>query len=576
MNGQRMIRWGLVTGVCGWVLAAACAGTTTPDAIKSADKAASLVPPKPPPPPKAAVITPKAPPSPWPPAALTLMPYIGEPQQGEGQWRPVTGLVEQNPGAPPLMFQTTLRNRKLRGAGRARFRKDQYYEIEVVVWEPEQVGMGLVGGLVEPKMPRGKRNTGQIPRRTEVMGPLIAAFNGGWRTKDARDSGIMVERGASTPLTTNRATVALYDDGRVRMGTWSGAVSAPKEVHSYRQNIEPIWAKDTFNPLGRDRKWGGTGGVAGADGAYTVRSGMCVTKGGHMAYIYGEHMDHVQLGEVMERVGCRYGMHLDMNGIHAGFEFYKLEGLKTAANGDLRFGVKAERLTDRMYYKPFPRYLSKRPKDFFYLTRRTTMPVALGDGLNLEGLPQPGSARHLPAAAAGQLGDVQVISWDTTRMPPGDTREGGLQILLEPGAPPHRGPRRHLRFEGGQLKIAAGGDPTSLLTGTRLLTKAPDSGTLRVLGMVGTFAYYLQAPSGSRAALQAVVDRFPEAGWLLLGEGGRIEVRTLAADGQRWVSYDGLSKEGTVLTKQDALPQGALVFALPAEAPLAGLLEDDP
>jgi hypothetical protein len=92
----------------------------------------------------------------------------------------------------------------------------------------------------------------------------------------------------------------------------------------------------------------------------------------------------------MKRTRCDYGIHLDMNAGHTGFEFYRVR-----PEADL---PKPEKPLDRMWeargavlMKPgwdfsarlmvrkmplmnFPRYIQRNSRDFFYLTRRALLP----------------------------------------------------------------------------------------------------------------------------------------------------------------------------------------------------------
>lgn len=510
--------------------------------------------------------------APWPPAPLKLMPYVDAPAQGEGQWRPVSDVVRQNVGARPMMFQTTLRHRKLRGPKRDRYRADLYYEVEILVWDAEQVSLRLVGGMAEPTVPREVRDDGLIPQDEAVLGRVVAAFNGGWRTKDAPTSGIMVDGVVGRKPAPEAATVLMYRDGRVQMGTWESADALPEEVHSFRQNIQPIWGQGKVNPGGRKNKWGGTGGVSGADGPNTVRSGLCRTRAGHMAYVYGEHMEHAQLAEAMERAGCVYGMHLDMNGIHAGLEFLHLSDFAPGLRGRMSFKTESARFTPRMYYKPFPRYTSQRPKDFFYLTRQSALPVILGDDLTLKPLPHPGSRRQLPAAAVGQQGSLKVFSWDLARLKGVKDAsahvDGGLQLIVTPSG--DEGGSLSLVLDKGRAEIVEGAGPQRALSGRPY--SADGEGVIRVLGARGRFMFYAEAPSASRAALEALMKRLGGVRWMALGGDAQLHVQTLADDGRRWVRYDGLSAQGELLGETPSAPDGALIFALPREEALVGPL----
>lgn len=540
--------------------------------------------PDPPPEPVGVKVAAARPGKPWPPPPLAPLPFVEHPTEDSGKWRPITGLVQQNPGAPPMMVQARIHNRKLRGPKRDRFNaKDRLYEIEVVVWDPEQVSLRFMAGTMEPEAPFHKRGAGRVPRSEAVLSRLVAVFNGGWRTKDTGTSGVMTDRVEGLPPGPNLATIGIYDDGRVEVGTWEKPDKIPEDMHSFRQNTQPLYGEGGYNPQKRVRKWGGTGGVAGADGPFTVRSGICRTQEGYLAYIYGEQMDPIQLAEVMERARCVYGLHLDMNGIHAGFEYFSLSDFAPGPREGPTFKTKAERLTERMYYKPFPRYLDKRPKDFFYLLRTPILPTRF-EGMSLGALPQPGSERHNPAAAAGAHASAEglrAIAWDTGRMPLADKAiaiEGGLQILLAPGAAPQGDKAQLVRSTSGELRVVAEGGASGgkVLLSTAAYKGRATGGKLRVLGASGRSLIYMEAPEDQLGALEAAMASVPGVGWLTLGAEAEVKVRTRATEGGGWVVYDGFSALGEPIEAPDTPPQGALAFGLPAERAMVADLFDGP
>ena len=96
----------------------------------------------------------------------------------------------------------------------------------------------------------------------------------------------------------------------------------------------------------------------------------------------------------MIAANCDYGLHLDMNAGHCGFEYYRMseagkepkldrkleKGLEAEGavprRGDLTF--RARKLVDEMGNMRFPRYLSRDPRDFFYLVLKNTIFDGLG------------------------------------------------------------------------------------------------------------------------------------------------------------------------------------------------------
>ena len=99
----------------------------------------------------------------------------------------------------------------------------------------------------------------------------------------------------------------------------------------------------------------------------TERSGICVSAGGHLYYLWGDEASAATLGKAMLLARCTYGIHLDMNPHHTGFVF---ANVRSVAPRD----YEARLLTPLMEIWP-ERYLEYSPKDFFYLMLRNPAPV---------------------------------------------------------------------------------------------------------------------------------------------------------------------------------------------------------
>ena len=137
----------------------------------------------------------------------------------------------------------------------------------------------------------------------------------------------------------------------------------PRDVVSYRQNLEPLVEDGKLLPSGRTQ-WGWQ---LNGTSMMTERSGICVTDASQLYYVWGDEVSAQTLGKAMILAGCTYGMHLDMNPHHTGFVF---ANVRTIANKD--YDVKL--LTPLMDMWP-ERYLEYSPKDFFYLMLRDPTPA---------------------------------------------------------------------------------------------------------------------------------------------------------------------------------------------------------
>lgn len=323
-----------------------------------------------------------------------LVPHWSPALPGEGEWRSLAGdpFVKSRPGLPPLFTTTFIRPDPRRENAR----------VVIVMWDPRRVELHFVPGTEEPKSATGEVGTGLIPREPRLLSRLVGAFNGGFQSAHgafgARASGRLL-----VPPRPYAATVARFADGALGFGTWPRHSAVPDDIESFRQNLTPLVSAGTLNPY--QRQWWGGAPQGWSDVTRTVRSALCLTRSKQVGYFYGSRVDHEALGRGLLMAGCDYGIHLDMNAGHTGFEFYSVLPAHAAPlpQSELATRWKAERalrelpelrfrsrrLFRNMQLMHFPRYIRRQSRDFFFLTERPLL---------------PGSA---PAAPGGALGEPQ-------------------------------------------------------------------------------------------------------------------------------------------------------------------------
>ena len=340
----------------------------------------------------------------WPPPPME--PMLKPVLEGEGQWRALDKdpFVLTNPGAPSPFVMSFIRTD----------RKRAYTRIYVVLWDPRQVQLHTMSGTIEPKSATGETGTGMVPRKPEVLGRVLAGFNGGFQATHG-EFGMVSDRVVYLPPKPYAATVAKMSDGSTGFGTWPESDEVPPEVVDMRQNMTPLVMDDAINPYRRNW-WGGVP-PGWKDEARTVRSAVCLTKENFVAYMYGASIDADHLAFAMERARCVYGIHLDMNPGHTGLEFYR-----AAPDGQLPevghtldpqweatgkvvdmpgWSFIGRRMLRYMGLMNFPRYIDRESRDFFYLTLRHVLPgepaptaakeAEEGEGQwKVKGLPQHG------------------------------------------------------------------------------------------------------------------------------------------------------------------------------------------
>ncbi|MCL2823292.1 MAG: hypothetical protein FWD57_04810 [Polyangiaceae bacterium] len=349
----------------------------------------------------------------WPPPPIE--PFFKKPIENEGRWIPLENdpFIRRNPGVPPAFLTSFVRTDPARS----------YTRIYVTLWDPRQIQLHMMAGSVEPKGASGEAGPGMIPRQPEVMKRLVAGLNGGFQAMHG-EWGMMGEGVIYLPPKPYSATVVAMRDGNTGFGTWPNDASIPPEIHSYRQNLTPLVMDGVINPYKRGW-WGGTP-PEWEDRVHTTRTGICLTKEGFIAFLYGNEIDMMPLAQAMIQTRCQYGLHMDMNPGHTGLEFYKVGPSGTlpelgraldrkweAANKVPHmegWSFQARRMTRFMGLMNFPRYIQREGRDFFYLTLRPVLPGAdidLGDKTVPDS--EPGSE-----TSSGLRGQIK---WRTTGLP---------------------------------------------------------------------------------------------------------------------------------------------------------------
>lgn len=394
----------------------------------------------------------------WPPAPA--VPVLDDPLQGEGEWLAVDdpAFVQTWPNAPPAFYQTFLRPDAER----------RYARMFVTIWDARQVQLHIAMGTREPESATGETGTGLVPRDERTLSRLVGGFNGGFQALHG-EFGMMADGRVYLPPKPWAATVAVFDDGHVGLGSWPPPVSQrdydesaanaqiPAGMIAMRQNLTTLVEDGVYNPWGR--WWWGAAPEVATEQTFTHRSGLCVTREGFMAFFWGGSMGPEAVGASMNAVRCVRGMHLDMNSKHTGFEFYRLarapsalpvlstplgddawEGpLPNAEDATGAWTVRARKAVLSMDPMRFPRYIRRDPRDFFFLTLRPMVPgpdLAGPDPahpvrFSTQGLPHAGWPHAFARAVLGS-GDARawVVRIDVARAVPGAMTQGAASRPL--------------------------------------------------------------------------------------------------------------------------------------------------
>jgi hypothetical protein len=381
----------------------------------------------------------------WPPAAIEPM-TAGDPVAGEGKWRALVDdpHVRTLPDGRPVFYQTFLSPDPERSFAR----------VYLTLWDPRIVQLHIVAGTEEPVSATGETGKGAIPRKPETLKRLVGAFNGGFQAMHG-EFGMMAEGRVYLPPKPWAATVAVFDDGRVGLGSWPGpkdkraafdearAVGEiPAGMVAFRQNLTMLVEDDHFNPWGR--WWWGAAPKQASAQTLTQRSAICNTRDGFMIYAWGDSSSPEALGAALLRARCVRAMHLDMNAGHSGMELYNV---LAPAEARMEVGKKEPyryegQLADLPGYvlrarkavtamgMLLPRYIRPDPRDFFYLTLKPgveTAEAGTGPTFSPADLPHAGWP---PAMSRSLTPERRVLKIDPTRAYPSPGASEGPEVVL--------------------------------------------------------------------------------------------------------------------------------------------------
>ena len=379
----------------------------------------------------------------WPPAPLA--PVLPDPVRGEGEWLPVVddAFVNAYPNAPPAFYQTFLRVDPER----------PYVSVYVTLWDPRQVQLHLVMGTKEPRERDGRDRQRHDPARPGGARRVWSArFNGGFQALHG-EFGMMAEGRVYLPPKPWAGTVAVFDDGRVGMGSWPGPERS-RLGRRARQRADPRrHDRDAPEPheRGRGRPVQPVEALVVGRRAGVRRRADVHRALGPVPHARGPH--GVPVGRVDGPRGARQGdARAALRARHSPRheqQAHRLRVLPAAAPGRARARRSAARSTEQEYEGPieqglgfnlrarlavktmtplrFPRYIGRDPRDFFFLTLKPVLPgppLALADGstvaFSTAGLPHAGwphafARARLPepapdpkrAAAAGSCASIR-------------------------------------------------------------------------------------------------------------------------------------------------------------------------
>ena len=239
-------------------------------------------------------------------------------------------------------------------------------EVFVVAIDLRRVKMRLVAGSADPEAstPEGKayKRPAVVPEADR--GALVAAFNGGWKS-DHGHFGLKVDGVALLPPRETSCTVTVLDDETIRVAPWTDLAPAEPQMLFYRQTPPCLYRSGKRHPGLVDADTKNWGAAIGGE-AVIRRSALGLDEHGEVLYVaVTNNTTAPALADAMHHAGAYDVAELDVNWSFPKFLVYK----KNAA-GELE----ASSLFPNFVFDK-DEYVKKRaPKDFFYLTRRSSGP----------------------------------------------------------------------------------------------------------------------------------------------------------------------------------------------------------
>lgn len=456
----------------------------------------------------------------WPPADPDL------------DWQPIQHAFLPRPGGTAL-------------AERARVHPDEarpYVETELVEFDMRYLELGIRGGYMEPRPETGAPEGGHVPDDPDTFRRIVATLNGGFQSSHGK-FGMKSDGRLLIQPSPGLATVRVDERGWVELGTWATSDRAEDFV-SFRQNLEPLFVGSTFDPNAR----GHFGDHLLHGGVFTERSALCVNERKNLIFAWSKEIDPKGLAESMQRAGCTYGIHLDMNPGHCSLTFHKVESFQP-----LR--AESALLSQQMKVNA-NRFLRWSPKDFFYLATFDGMPkgstlswskASSGPDTDAEVVYQartpigtetvtlfrtvPRGARYFAQPGSEEGGSVEDSRPALFRLGLGHRTHGsrpGLAVGKKWLVPAHRGFATIEIPEDGTLRVHEPGTPVLAREGATLvqLPFLVRDGVLsdraRSRGAMSTRAALCQGRDDSLIVAQGQSDSFSAIAAALVREGCRL------------------------------------------------------
>ncbi len=236
-----------------------------------------------------------------------------------------------------------------------------YAGIALVRMDLSQMQLHVMPGFLEPShtaiIQKEIPNAGLTP--ASDVSHLVAGFNGGFKAINGQ-YGMMVNGVTLLPPVPGIATLAIYKDGHVQIGTWGSDLNYSPDMIAFRQNCPPIIQAGQINTqVAVDNRviWGSTIG----NKEITWRTAVGLSQDGrYLIYAVGNATTVSTLAQALQEAGAYNAMQLDINQHYAHFVTYQ-----AGTDGSPH----AVQLLTQMENIP-TLYLVAHSRDYFYLTSK--------------------------------------------------------------------------------------------------------------------------------------------------------------------------------------------------------------
>ena len=275
----------------------------------------------------------------WPPAAISPNGTAA----GEGIWTPYIQDVEGSIVAYRTFYQPDSTR--------------PYTIVAIVAIDLTRTRLHFVLGTVEPAGENQAPRSGAIPASDRAIDVLLAAFNGGFKARHG-EFGAMADGITAIPPRDGLGTVAIFENGKVKIGEWGTEIALTPDMAAYRQNGPLVIQHGQINPRIYDNSpqdWGYTVN----DVSPTVRSGIGLSEDGKTLYYFcGPSLSMEALAKTIQATGAWNAIQLDINNYWTLFVRFQPSGTKLIP----------EALLPKLMVSNVGRYLWNYSRDYFYIT----------------------------------------------------------------------------------------------------------------------------------------------------------------------------------------------------------------